>query len=72
MFAKGKIIVGINYIPILYLALYLNIGEKMNNYDRIDTETIERLNIDMSLCNDWIKESFLLKESSILPAKTGW
>lgn len=41
----------------------------LKNIDRIDAETIEHLNIDVSLCNDWIKESFLLKESSILPAK---
>jgi len=42
----------------------------LKNIDRINAETIEHLNIDVSLCNDWIKESFLLKESSILPAKT--
>lgn len=42
----------------------------MIDIKRIDSSAIENLHISYSQCNDWIRESFLLKEASILPVKT--
>ncbi len=38
--------------------------------ERFDGEMINNLKIDYEICNEWIRDSFLLKENAILPEKT--